>query len=765
MKAQYGVGDWKIHSVFGSTITNLIDAGDKVYYLVSSNLYCFDKTTQENEALNKRNYLSDVNIRQIYYNNSKKYLLIVYDDSNIDLILSSGKVINMPDIKDAEMTGSKTINDVSFATDVAYVATDFGYVVINDTKYEVKESRIYNTVVNSVIEVGSRLLLSADNKLYYGALSDHHSTLSSFNSLALNNSKLLAVNSNAFFANTGWLYLDKIIANADGTISLSPTECAQSGPITMQKTTNGFIANFHYTTDGGSTYQNYYITFDANGENPQKVTLSENELYSSLETDGSWWAVGVKGLHKITGGQSSGYYKPSGLTMDKPYWMTFNKSQNKLYVSNTGPSQLLPTAENKTIVNTLSGSEWADVTPTGTISTGGVLRDTYYPVFDATDANTYYLGSWFDGIMKITDGKKVLAYDWTNSPLVHALDGYYCHTIITLDRNGHLWVVQTDNTTTPVMVLSKTKLQSATVTASDWYTPSVANVVGNKRASFLACQKSNVEVYANGSYEQPVVFWNDGGNVASSGFTSRSYTSFLDQDDKSYTWTVLYAITEDQNGRVWIGSSNGVISLNPTEAFNDDFRINRIKVPRNDGTSLADYLLDGQQVNCIAVDGANRKWIGTDASGLFLVSSDGSEILKQFNTSNSYLTSNQIYRVCCNPNTNSVYVITSNGFLEYFSDSTPAEASYDNVYAYPNPVKPDFTGLITIKGLMDNSLVKIADSSGNVFYSTRSNGGMATWDGCNYTGQRVKSGVYYVLASQNEDGQSSGVVTKIVVIR
>ena len=145
VKAQYGVGDWKIHATFsGQNVQNIIDTGDKVYYLVSNNLFCYDKETQENENLNKGNYLSDVLIKQIYYNSYKKYLLVVYDNSNIDIIDHDGKVFNMPDIKDAILTSDKTINHVSFTDKAAYVATSFGYLVLNDSKYEVKESRIYN---------------------------------------------------------------------------------------------------------------------------------------------------------------------------------------------------------------------------------------------------------------------------------------------------------------------------------------------------------------------------------------------------------------------------------------------------------------------------------------------------------------------------------------------------------------------------------------------------------------------------------------------
>ncbi len=192
--------------------------------------------------------------------------------------------------------------------------------------------------------------------------------------------------------------------------------------------------------------------------------------------------------------------------------------------------------------------------------------------------------------------------------------------------------------------------------------------------------------------------------------------------------------------------------------------MNHIKVPRNDGTDMADYLLSGLQVNDIAVDGANRKWIATQSSGLFLVSADGTQIIKKFNTTNSALTSNTVFQVCCNPNSNSVYVTTPSGLYEYFSDSSPAETSYDNIYAYPNPVRPDYGGDVTIMGLMDNSLVKIADAGGNVIRQLKSTGGMVTWDCCDQYGDRVKTGIYMVLCSR-ANGGSESVVTKIAVVR
>ena len=175
-------------------------------------------------------------------------------------------------------------------------------------------------------------------------------------------------------------------------------------------------------------------------------------------------------------------------------------------------------------------------------------------------------------------------------------------------------------------------------------------------------------------------------------------------------------------------------------------------------------LLDNQMVSKIAVDSSNRKWISTIGSGVYLVSENGDEIIEHYTTDNSILPSNTVYAVGCDPNSNKVYFGTSSGLVEYNSTSAPGKDDYSGVYAYPNPVRPDFGGWITVAGLMENSLVKIADSAGNVVAQGKSDGSMFVWDGCNISGERVKSGVYYVMASQNASGSSSACVTKIMVI-
>ena len=186
----------------------------------------------------------------------------------------------------------------------------------------------------------------------------------------------------------------------------------------------------------------------------------------------------------------------------------------------------------------------------------------------------------------------------------------------------------------------------------------------------------------------------------------------------------------------------------------------------NEGTKVSEVLLEGIQVNCIDVDAQNRKWIGTNTNGVYLVSADGSEIIKHFDMTNSPLPSDQIFSVCYNQSTNSVLVVTGSGVLEYYCDMTSSASDYSNVYAYPNPVQSSFTGYVTIKGLMNNSTVVITNAAGTKVATLSSTGGIAMWDVCNSSGVPVDTGVYKVYAAQGSTPSTTGnPVAKIAVIK
>ncbi|MCI6656463.1 MAG: hypothetical protein MSH14_02885, partial [Bacteroidales bacterium] len=550
---------------------------------------------------------------------------------------------------------------------------------------------------------------------------------------------------------TGWTYTVNVSVNEAGEVVANIAESQPCKTDNLQATPSGYLLNCFSN--------NCYLTLDATGSNFTKVD-AENQMYSAYKGgDGTLWAVGDNGLHQAT--DNANFYKPAALSFVTPFHLTYNNAQRLLYVTSTGSNAFISAQNLPTGVNTFDGITVKDVTPTPTIENGG----SFYPVFSASEENTYFMGNWWNGIHKVTGGKVVNNYNWENSPMEHALGGYYCSPIIALDKAGNLWAAQSSAPAgKSIFVLPQAKQAQKAVTASDWITVNVPGASPSKFSVLTMLRSSNVKVFSDGTFGGSLFFINDGG-TPSANPTTKSYSSgsLFDQDGNIVNWNNIYTLTEDQNGNVWMGTNDGVLVFNPADAFKSDFRLHHIKVPRNDGTNLADYLLNGIAVSHIAVDASNRKWICTNGSGLFLVSADGTTVISQFNTDNSPLLSDVVYRVCPDPYSNAVYVTTSNGMMIYRTNSTPGENSFSNVVAYPNPVRPDYYGLITITGLMENSLVKIADASGNVVKQLKSVGGECTWDGTVDGAERVKSGVYFVFASQADGSEAA--VTKILIVR
>ena len=756
--AQNAVGNWRFHSSFvGNNVTAVAESNRWVYYLSAGNLFRLDKETDENEALSIINDLSDMIISQVYYNSDRDYLVIIYSNSNIDIIQSDGTVVNMPELKDAVMTLSKKINDVTFADRLIYLATDFGYVVIDDTKFVIKESHIYSTPLTTAAQVGNWLLLSTTNNFYYGDVSQYYEQLKAFQTVDLdtNNYRIRPISDTTFFFLTDSATLvTNILIKENHELEFVADTLIKSKTTQLQDTKDGYLLNI--------PSEELCLKTDSLGLNPVTIKTGGELCSANPGGDGTKWAAGPKGLHQLRDSVNSvNYYLPNAMSYNKPFWMAYNKSKNLLYVSSATAKLPFVRGVAPSYINAFDGIRWHNVTPEGAPATG-----TYWIEFLPSDLDTYFLGSWAEGLLRVYKDEIILKYDTTNSPIRYA---GAMHPVTSIDRYGNLWVVQSlGNPEHPAMVLpaDKTKLNQTTV--EDWVTPDIygLNTGKSQRACFLSTKQGShdIKVFTDGDYQSPIFLWNDNGTMSSQAQPVIK-ESLSDQDGEPVTWTNIMCLTEDKNGYIWMGTTEGICYFNPLQAFTGKaFSVVRPKVPRNDGTGYADRLMDGIQVNDIAVDGANRKWIATQSSGLFLVSSDGSEVISKFNTTNSPLASNQVYRVCCNPTNNSVYVTTPTGLYEYFSDSSPAESTYDNLFAYPNPVRPDYGGDVTITGMMEGSLVKIADASGNVIRQLKSTGGMTTWDCCDQNGEPVKTGVYLILCSQS-NASSNAAVTKIAVIR
>lgn len=757
------VGSWSIYPVFsGNNNRSLVDTGSKVFFLADGWLYSYDKDNDESVFYTKMNGMSDTDISGIYYNYDKKFLLVAYSNSNIDIVRENGRVDNVPDLKSVILTVSKTINSVDFSGDYAYIATDFGYMVVDCNKCVVKESFNYGKAFKSIVVTDKNIFATFDKKIYVSSVGESHYELSSFKETNIKQEmQLRKIDNSSMLTTTGWFYYIKI---GEDPTNLAMSVIEKSAPSNLSMMGTNMVAS----------YKEKYIVVSPDGTS-QTVAMPSEIDGSHLSTiDGKGlWNLDSKGLKEFSISDGSvtilhDTYRPNTSTVSEPYYLTYKNGT--LYSMNSGRNYKGASNGKSVMLSSLKDGVWNNLNPIKVDihnKSYKSLIEPYGMAIDPFDSEKIWFGSFFEGIYCVKNGEQVQKIDHLNSPMY--LDFVVCVSDLKFDKEGNLWFsFYNFNKTTyaPLYILPKDKLYKENLTADDFISIDLGNFATTYGSQLCISKDSRYVLLGSNMWKSKLAIIDTNGTLTDiSDDRVAIVTTYNDQDGKNFDIGYINSIKED-NGKYWLATNVGVGLINNIKAaFSGNVVVNRVKVPRNDGTNLADYLLDGLCINDIAIDGANRKWFGSSTSGLYLTSSEGSEILEHFSTENSPLTSDEITSVACSTDDNRVFIGTKKGTLVYESDAAPAQNDYSDVYAYPNPVRPDYSGHITVAGLMDNSLVKITDSMGNLIYSGRSTGGMFVWDGLNSEGSRVNTGVYYVFASQNENDKSSGCVTKILVVK
>lgn len=757
------VGSWSIYPVFsGNDNRSLVDTGSKVFFLADGWLYSYDKDNDESVFYTKMNGMSDTDISGIYYNYDKKFLLVAYSNSNIDIVRENGRVDNVPDLKSVILTVSKAINSVDFSGDYAYIATDFGYMVVDCNKCVVKESFNYGKAFKSIVVTDKNIFATFDKKINVSSLGESHYELSSFKETNIKQEmKLLKIDNNSMLTTTGWFYYIKI---GEDPTNLAMSVIEKSAPSNVSMSGSNMVAS----------YKEKYIVVSPDGTS-QTVAMPSEIDGSHLSTiDGKGlWNLDSNGLKEFSISDGSvtilhDTYRPNTSTVSEPYYLTYQNGT--LYSMNSGRNYKGASNGKSVMLSSLKNGVWNNLNPIKIDihnKSYKSLIEPYGMAIDPFDSEKIWFGSFFEGIYCVKNGEQVQKIDHLNSPMY--LDFVVCVSDLKFDKEGNLWFsFYNFNKTTyaPLYILPKDKLYKENLTADDFISIDLGNFATTYGSQLCISKDSRYVLLGSNMWKSKLAIIDTNGTLTDiSDDRVAIVSTYNDQDGKNFDIGYINSIKED-NGKYWLATNVGVGLINNIKAaFSGNVVVNRVKVPRNDGTNLADYLLDGLCINDIAIDGANRKWFGSSTSGLYLTSSDGSEILEHFSAENSPLTSDEITSVACSTDDNRVFIGTKKGTLVYESDAAPAQNDYSDVYAYPNPVRPDYSGHITVAGLMDNSLVKITDSMDNLIYSGRSTGGMFVWDGLNSEGSRVNTGVYYVFASQNENDKSSGCVTKILVVK
>ena len=383
--------------------------------------------------------------------------------------------------------------------------------------------------------------------------------------------------------------------------------------------------------------------------------------------------------------------------------------------------------------------------------------------YDPNDINHVFVGSR-TGLYEYNNGRFVNFFNDSNSPIEsfnNSAKDYELIYGVKFDKNSNLWILNSQAPTQSLIEYNK---------EGKFISHSIPELMGLNDGGYTGKslgQLSNIIIdskgylwFVNNHWINPSLYRYDIDNNS-----IITYSNFVNQDGTAIT--SMYAVTcvtEDMEGNMWIGTDVGLFLLEKSQIEASNPYYTQVKVPRNDGTNYADYLLNNVSITSICIDSGNRKWIATNGDGVYLISADNMTQIHHFKEDNSKLLSNIINSIAINNISGEVFFGTENGICSYMSDATQtnSEMTNDNIWAYPNPVTPEYHGLITIVGLSYNADVKIVSSTGTLVAEGKSNGGTFTWDGNDKKGKHVASGVYMVITATSEGNK--GAVCKIAIV-
>ena len=686
----------------------------------------------------------------ISYCEETQKLIVIYENGNIDLVYANEEVSNLKQLKDKNYT-NLIIHSISIYGKTAYICTNFGIVALNT------ENETFENTYDLKLDVQCCAL--DDNYFYISSSTGMYKGDRTLNLLDVNN----------------WEFVSR---NAFHALNFFKNEL-----IGYNKSTGIFIINQQYFTTTAlqlkslpifSCYDDIMIA--ANQESTY-IFHSIDDIEEIAQTNsfnnltyhkGTYWASqGMKGLqpYKLENGQFIATQQP--IQPNSPirdYFCNMHYDGNRLLVA--GGDLNYNSIEREGTAMYYENNTWHNFSEENiTSQTNLRYIDLTSIAQDPNDPTHHYVGSARQGLYEFKDLQFIKKYDYTNSVLRTILPddsqplNFVSCDALQYDANGNLWMV--NNEVDTILVVLKAD--------NTWTKLYFSELRGAPNSTYIY-------------FDSKGRLWLNSKRLSSGGIFMLDFNSTVDdtsddmhvfrqtivnQDRVVYDPDYYNCFVQDLNGQIWIGTSSGLFVIEDPEDFinNDDFTYTQIKISRNDGTDYADYLFNGIDVSAIAVDAANRKWIGTSSDGIYLVSEDGQETLQHFTTENSPLISDQIQSIAVNPQTGEIMIGTFLGLVSYMSDaSTPAaELDKDNVRVYPNPVRPEYNGIITVNGLTHNAEVKITTVTGQLVYSGRANGGLFTWNGCNQNGKRVSSGVYNVI-STNAEGEKA-VVNRITFIR
>ena len=752
--AQTVPGEWREHMPYHEG-KKVVIAENRVYCMTPYSLFYYDRTDNSINKISKVQGLTDCEFSNIAYSAKSKSLIIVYSNSNIDVI-KNNKITNLPVLKNKITIADKRIHDITIVDDLAYLSCSFGLTVLNLEKLEIKDTYYpsKNGDPNRVNDV------CFDDKYIYAA-----------------------TQTGIFKALKNDLYL----VNYEKWEQIGPNlnECA--GVEAYGNSLYALYSNLDETLADS-------IMYSVNGVWNSVFKFSTNIHSLSLFNNNLLFA-GDWGIYKIEEDHSAHVVSVNlgaqyAIVDEVSTMWIADKTRALLRRNNNGESfEITPNSPftNSVVkVDVRNGVLWI---------ASGFRPDNYASVYSNLGVESYIANTWtpygydrfadfvnmrdiINVIINPKDLQNVCFASWTNGGLIEYNNGnfkmwdsrnssiqdYQIANFakvggLSFDEKGDLWITNSSVERPLSVYMPNNKKES-----DKWRNFSIGKAGENvKIGNVLATSWGHKWVFLGQSVD--ICIFNDNGTPLTENDDIEPVEVSLANVKSITKPNVIYSITEDLKQNIWIGTDAGpVYYSSPTDPYNTENPLvgSKVSVQVVKGEEKGAYVLETERINDIAIDGNNRKWMATQNSGAFLFSEDGATQISHFTTDNSPLPSNSIVDIAIDGKSGEVYFATNKGLVSYKGYATTGGAEFGKVYAYPNPVRPDYIGDIIITGLITDANVKITDISGNLVFETNALGGQAIWNGKNLLNKRVNTGVYLIFCS-NKDGSKTA-VTKLMFI-
>lgn len=731
-------GQWREHLSYQNTLQ--VISGDKIYAATTTALFSVDNT-QEINRYHKVNGLSDIGVQQIGWDSQTEQLIIAYKNSNLD-ILKDGITRNISDIQKSTISGNKTIQAIYTSGGTAFLSTGLGIILVNLSKYEIRDTWI---IGNGGRQIGVNAF-SEDNQHYYAATDEGLKKIpkSGLDPANFRNWESVAGPTNGRVNFVGIVNNQLLIAKNDSLFIQENNQWKLLFQESNWKIKHTGISNNKITvclrTQSGNSK---VIVLNLNGSIEKTISAPGIISYPTaaiIENSTVWVSDLFGGLSSFD--RTTERYIPNGPIGISSGEFAFHKEV--LFQGAGAVNAAWNYQYNREGILTYKEGIWSNIGAFNTPILDSVL-DIITLAIDPRDG-TIWGGSYGGGLIKKTNNQ-IQVFKQNNSSLQAAIGdpGNIRVSGLVIDRNNHLWI---SNYGAPQALKLKTK-------EDKWVGFSIPfNLIENATAQIIADEYE--QLWIQSPKGNGLILYKYGNNIETTGDDQWKLFKQGVGNGNLPSNNVL-SILKDKDNNIWIGTDDGIGIIT---CASSPFSGCEATIPIIQQDQFAGFLFKGEQVQCMAVDGANQKWIGTQ-NGVWLLSADAKKIIHHFTVANSPLLSNDIKKIGIDPISGEVYFATFNGLCSYRGAATEPKENLNNILVFPNPVPPLHNGPIAIRGLTENTIVKITELNGRMVFQSRSLGGQVVWNGRDYVGNKIASGVYLVFA-RDEKGNEN-MVTKIVI--